>query len=869
MPSKTINIYKSISGSLPQADKFGDGRLLYSEGISTMADNISSMFMDSQGRLSDKYATIIWTYYDDIDRYVFTNIQGHYTVFEAEARAYPYRATFEVDRDDLNSLATEGAIAFRSLFDAMPRIRQIEQLETAGTATTIAPRSADSMYATEAEALADRIVDAIAQQKRLYIALDTEGRTDLQAAALQDSAEMLTIASALELLPPGFARYATFALCFDDKHLNIPGDILIYVYVKGRFTLPDGAKSITWSEATKPIAQPQLKRSTRKALNIASTLPGAKERLIGLDIMASRVADINRTYDSIQQKDPTTDCLTETEWPTWLLEHKIGSVACHSWTQLKQCVAKAPAAVRRQLLEQHKQEAAGWKLSTDMQTLLPDMGFDAKVFDGWRCSILAHYLYDASIQHKYGFLFADGTFDFARHLNSKFVEKLAPSPASDKAAGSKPPTFADSKTFYDKWMKIFGDHKALNEATLTAFAAKYDALPFQKITQIIETLKMLNKTFPDIRITMQGMKARAKAFVYKKLDSIPALDSSDYKGLTDEQKAWVKAHIESAYQQCRAEVRTLAGFLDLAAAEAPTERQRCLLALFGTADLAAMIRTGNALTADCEALLTAATGIRKRYGKKHPAADVCHDTVLTTLIAKLDGAAITPGSYPKWDAINAQCYADDDTIAHPLTWQVLHGIFDTGIAEIDKAERLAKVLDDICSYCTPGQREQNTRHRRFAKAVIQAAQQFTNIKEETRNTMEEKYKHIFTSLDKDAASAVKAEDKDATDGTATDGTMATICATARELWQEKRPWLVGLAALLVVCLTATICYCCGVFDTEKPEVVTGDEITESNFITVEGLDSLVAEFQQRDSTSKDSVLRELFATKYEIDNKQQ
>lgn len=814
MAKKTINIYKKVSGS--QTKNFGDDTLLYSEGTSSMGELVSGMFMDSQRRLSVQYASLVWTYFASNDRYMMVSVQGDYTRFEAEARSYAYRATFEVSRAELNTLTPDGGkhLCFRSLFDAMPTMRQYDRQEKAETMTTLdVSDGASSMFETEAQALADHIIDAIVQQKRLFVALDVAGRTDLHDNALLATKEYDIITTTLELLPAPIARYATFALCVDDQHQNILDDVLLVVYVKGAYShVPADALNLEWTQAVKPLSHPLLRYDAAKTQNIASTLPGAKEgeKLLDFKEMAARVAQISKSYDAIQQKDPLKGQLKGAEWPIWQLEHSLADVKCNDWKTLKTCVSGAPQDVRAQLLVQHKKAAEAWKLSTAMRELLPEMQFDAKTIERWRVAVLQYYLSDPH-GPEFQFLFEGVDFNFPRYLNANFVMSLAPAPQKDKNGNPVTPKLVATKAFYNRWVEIFEAREALTPQTRQAFVARYSALPFKDLHQIIDVLLQLNGLCEEFDEKL--LKDKAASFVYDKVELLPDFADSYLKRLTKGQKAWVEKCIDNAYGQYKtSRLTTIDAFLDVARKSANSDKERRLFKLFTTDEITALLdvswqRNAKDFVAYCEDMLLAGKGVRKAFKQKNPSENICYDAVLASLMSKCAGpakrnSAVVPdvADYAKWVALDALLHFDKGGVRYPLTWHVLHSIFTINIGEVDNVKLLEKIFDQICSCCVEGNSAANLKHRSYAQTVLKQIKSFETTNQDVINNMEEKYKKIFSNLDADAEKAVSRATRDDGDDAAE---QSKFGATVNYIFTEYRWWAIGIIAILGICIGLT------------------------------------------------------------------
>ena len=100
---KKIDIAQFASGS--RTDHIGDTTLFYSAGYSRHANDVSGLFIDNPPVLSPRYASVAWLYHADVDKYLLLHVQGSHVVSTALGRNYPFRAGYEVSRDDMNQIA--------------------------------------------------------------------------------------------------------------------------------------------------------------------------------------------------------------------------------------------------------------------------------------------------------------------------------------------------------------------------------------------------------------------------------------------------------------------------------------------------------------------------------------------------------------------------------------------------------------------------------------------------------------------------------------------------------------------------------------------------------------------------------------------
>ena len=163
---RNINIAKFASGSWP--DNIGDTTLFYSAGYTRHASDVSGLFLDNPPVLSPKHASLVWRYNADVDKYILIHVQGSHVVSKALGRIYPFRAGYEVSRDDMNLIG----FCLTSLFQVMPRLQKMPEGRVASDTAVNVSRP---MPTNAAQVLADHIMLALIHGSPLYIALDIIG----------------------------------------------------------------------------------------------------------------------------------------------------------------------------------------------------------------------------------------------------------------------------------------------------------------------------------------------------------------------------------------------------------------------------------------------------------------------------------------------------------------------------------------------------------------------------------------------------------------------------------------------------------------------------------------------------------------------
>lgn len=203
-----VLIYKTTMGSDPESK--GETSLSYTDGSSDFARNICSYFADSRGVLSPVHSTFMMLYDPNMDRYVFSHVQGQEWVFEGGARKYPYRGAFEIARGDYMKLHLP------SIMDSLPRITPQQRCQGKVAAET---EVVDSKPVVSAEAgnLASHIREALAQGKYLYVRLSAR-EDGMKENDLFQSSCFKTLILAIDSLSADFRKYATFSFMADKNY---------------------------------------------------------------------------------------------------------------------------------------------------------------------------------------------------------------------------------------------------------------------------------------------------------------------------------------------------------------------------------------------------------------------------------------------------------------------------------------------------------------------------------------------------------------------------------------------------------------------------------------------------------------------------
>lgn len=489
-----INIYKIAYGSF--ANSLGDGTLYYSSNYSGRAAAINGFFHDTPPRLSKDYATAIWRYYADVDKYMLIHVQGSQVADASNARSYTYRAAFEVDRTELNGIS-QTWMPLSALFAAMPRIDVFTERKRVEAETEL-PTPARPAVSQQAKALAGLILTAILNRKRLCISI--EASSEFKDNGVLDSNYFRTITEAIESLPVSIARYVSFSVCVDKNHEKVLDDVMVMAYVANSdFVVPADAVDTTWEKAVNSTNNVRMDVVER----LATHLPGTGEALIPLaDAMAS-LSDGYVKYDAIVGKAP--EALTPEEWQTWLLAHNIKEVCVVAWPDMRKILNTMPAAIQASMIEKEREASLRWPLDAVMEGMMPKMNYSEAQLNTLRERAIGAYLY--SDCKDYSFLFPQNVkFDFSAYLNADYLRQLS----------------LKQKKDIDKWQRIFADRKCIDEKSKKAFVALYQNVPLNSLHSAVQLMSELHqKQLADITFDSLASAKEIAAIRYKDCSDLP------------------------------------------------------------------------------------------------------------------------------------------------------------------------------------------------------------------------------------------------------------------------------------------------------------------------------------------------------------
>jgi hypothetical protein len=495
--STTINIPKRASGA--QKDQIGDGTLFYTGDVSDFNKSLSGWFIDNPPVLSKHHASLVWRYNHSLDRYILIHVQGSQVVSEAMGRYYPFRAGYEVSRDDMNKIG----FSLTSLFAALPRIATMTygrvELETV-------VKDRLSMPTSNAATLAHNIQAAIITGRRLMVEVTPKSDGSWREDGIFNCLEMDTVVSAIDSMDIKLRRYATFAFCVDENFEPVLDGVPVVFYREGS-ALKRGQRDLcmTWLEAT----------SRRMPLSAAESriaavfpYPGEKEPLMTIE-------DMLKAY-GIFSKDVAE--LKDSEWNLWLrLGHQLGEIMPTGWEQFKNYYDKMSGDVRKQFAALVHGASLKWEIDGLNRELFTVVN-DAKAYSADEVKTLQRKALQEHLENgRYRFLFADGVpEEMLEGLNAKYLDSLKLS----------------SLESIEKWYGIYKEQKRMKEPGVEDTFNRLIAPCATRLESLREIVDFMKK-YPFVPVK-----------VYRKPAKITSVPST--KGLNEEQQALVDRWIEEA-----------------------------------------------------------------------------------------------------------------------------------------------------------------------------------------------------------------------------------------------------------------------------------------------------------------------------------
>ena len=415
-----INIYQLIYGSL--SNPLGDSTLAYSVGTSNKANDVRGLFMDdfSMPKLSSAYSSLVWRYSAQEDRYIAIHVQGSQIADSSMGRYYSYRAAFEVNRDELNKQLD---FDLYSLISALPRVKMYTRIEKRENLQDIP--IIPMQVTSEARALALLIRYAILNKKQLCLNLDITGKNLVNNGTL-DSPELKTLVTAINTLPLGIRRYATFGFLIDQNYLNVLDDVLILVYPRNsKFQVPTNSIELLWEEIAKKAPAPWNIQTEMKFEQLFEILPGEREPLLGMMSMMKKLDTYQGLFDSIKVKEPQD--FSSDEFKLWFnLGHKVSEIHVGSWTEAYKVVTLIDETHAEEFIKDCKLHTNAFGLAGMNRDVFQKFNIDGKELQALQAMAFNQYI----LEGDYLYLFPQGRIpdNLLNRIDGNWVLKQATEP---------------------------------------------------------------------------------------------------------------------------------------------------------------------------------------------------------------------------------------------------------------------------------------------------------------------------------------------------------------------------------------------------------------------------------------------------------
>lgn len=494
--SATINIPKRASGS--KKDMIGDGTLFYTGDLSDFNKSISGWFIDNPPVLSRQHASLVWRYNRSADRYILIHVQGSQVVSETMGRYYPFRAGYEVSREDMNRIG----FSLTSLFAAMPRIATMTygrvDLETVVNKALPVPKTPNS------ETLCHNIIAAIVKGQRLMVEVEPKADGSWREDGIFNCLEMHTLLSAIDHMDIKLRRYATFAFCVDEHFEPVLDSVPVVFYRAGSKvkSLPDDI-CMTWHQA---VMQRLPLAHVEDSLVSLFPYPGEKEPLMSMD-------DLLKAY-GIFKKDTAT--LKGDEWDVWLrMGHQLAEVMPANWQQFQNYYRDMTGNMRKQFAAMVHDKSLKWELDGISRDAFAAVNSAQAYTDDEFMSLQRKALHEYLENDKYGFLFPDEVPDkMLDGLNAKFLESL----------------HLDNLESIEKWYRIYKKQKRLKEPGVTETFIHLLTPQASKLDDLKQIVAFMEK-YPAVPVK-----------AYRKPGSIKSIPSM--RDLEEEQEKLVRGWVE-------------------------------------------------------------------------------------------------------------------------------------------------------------------------------------------------------------------------------------------------------------------------------------------------------------------------------------
>lgn len=566
-------------------NKLGDTRLYYTEGCSDKTRYVKSEFQDARHVLSKEFASVLWQYGADKDVFRMKHVQGWNVYFEAEARIYPYRAAFEVARQDMEKLNPDHLLVSR-FTEAIPQNTQYKDTDLKEGAEEL-ELNVDEKFAPstnpEAKCLSSWMEHYfLTEGKRLCIELDMTGKTAFGGAIFQQP-ELKTLLAAIELLPMELARFVSFGFAMDENYAKFASDNFLNVVVKGsRFSANGDVK--TWDEVTKaPCGDLTFQREAFAGLKKGIGIPSATNTL---DSLLERLPKQVKRYKQIIDAAPSS--LKGEDWDIWLCKHTFSEIKVGKWSEFDLYMGNIPQIskqgrkLQEDFIASQRATLAGLALNEKlMEKYLAAINFTDKEVKGLRDKAVSEYLLSECVRFK--FLFPeDCDYDFKAILTPEFLKQHL------------------TETSLGNWWNIYQKRKCLTDKVKLVFKDFITGPKCSSLEMVATKMQDLNRL---------GLESTLKDFRYDLTDlPNPKLYERFPKANVDE----VKEEIEKIYQHYKKNLSNTSDFLSLIK-KCRGENEKKMLGMFTVQEVAKYFTTteGDKFWSLCEEMLANLDAISK------------------------------------------------------------------------------------------------------------------------------------------------------------------------------------------------------------------------------------------------------------------
>ena len=199
-----ITIENKVYGS--QQTVMGDGVLSYSKGISPAADSFGTLFT---GRLSPDYASLYFLNNPDNGLHTVIHVQGAFTQFKEQGRAYDMRAIYELSESEF--LRMENLHA--PLIAALDKFHPYASVEYGSTSGVEVDFPLPTALSENELLLRQCMIWCVVHNRQLFIRLGND--EDYRADQLRYSSKLQQLLHALDTLPKAYRGFASMGFSVD------------------------------------------------------------------------------------------------------------------------------------------------------------------------------------------------------------------------------------------------------------------------------------------------------------------------------------------------------------------------------------------------------------------------------------------------------------------------------------------------------------------------------------------------------------------------------------------------------------------------------------------------------------------------------